>query len=134
MRIDKYLWSVRIFKTRSKAADACKKNRVSIGSNNLKSSKEIKIGDIVEIKKNQITYSIKVKDFPKSRVGAKLVELYCIDVTSTEELNKLEMMKLSKVMQRDRGAGRPTKRDRRDLDTYFEKDDDYDWDSLFENN
>lgn len=133
MRIDKYLWSVRIFKTRNKASEACKKNRISIGSNNLKSSKEIKIGDKIDIKKNQIIYSIKVLDFPKSRVGAKLVELYCKDITDSNELEKLELMKLSKVMQRDRGAGRPTKRDRRDLDTYFEKDDEYDWDSLFEN-
>ena len=133
MRIDKYLWAVRIFKTRNQASEACKKNKISIDSNNLKASKEIKPGDQIEIRKNQINYKIKVLDLPKSRVGAKLVELYCVDITSPEELNKLEMMKLSKVMQRDRGSGRPTKRDRRDLDDYFESDEDFNWDSLFEN-
>lgn len=129
MRIDKYLWAVRIFKTRSIAAEACKKNRVSINDISVKSSREVKLNEIIRVRKEQINFEFKVLDFPKSRVGAKLVADYCVDVTPQEELERLEMMKFSKNYYRQKGTGRPTKRDRRDLQGYFEKDDD-EWDDL----
>ena len=122
MRIDKYLWSIRAYKTRSIAADACKKNRVSINGVNVKSSREVKINETIRVRKNQIYYEYKVIDIPKSRVGAKLVADYRIDVTKQEELDKLDIIRHSKNYYRDKGTGRPTKRDRRDLDSYFEKD------------
>jgi len=122
MRIDKYLWSIRAYKTRSIAADACKKNRVSINGVNVKSSREVKINETIRVRKDQIYYEYKVIDIPKSRVGAKLVADYRIDVTKQEELDKLDIIRHSKNYYRDKGTGRPTKRDRRDLDSYFEKD------------
>ena len=122
MRIDKYLWSIRVYKTRSIAADACKKNRVSINGVNVKSSREVKINETIRVRKDQIYYEYKVIDIPKSRVGAKLVADYRIDVTKQEELDKLDIIRHSKNYYRDKGTGRPTKRDRRDLDSYFEKD------------
>jgi ribosome-associated heat shock protein Hsp15 len=130
MRIDKYLWSIRVYKTRSMAADACKKNRVKIKDISVKSSRDVKLNETITVRKNQINYEYKVLDIPKSRVGAKLVADYCIDITPKEELGKLDILKYSKNYYRDRGTGRPTKRDRRDLDTYFEKDEDDDWDDL----
>jgi len=125
MRIDKYLWSIRVFKTRNQAADACKKNRINIGEISVKSSRVVKLQEVIKVRKNQINYEYKVIDIPKSRVGAKLVADYCIDVTPKEELERLDLLKHSKNYYRERGTGRPTKRDRRDLDTYFEKDEDY---------
>ncbi|MEN8136998.1 MAG: RNA-binding S4 domain-containing protein [Bacteroidota bacterium] len=130
MRIDKYLWSIRVYKTRSQAAEACKKNRVVINDIPVKSSREVKLNEIIRVRKNQINYEYKVLDIPKSRVGAKLVADYCINVTPKEETDKLDVLKYSKNYFRDRGTGRPTKRDRRDLDTYFEKDEDDEWDDL----
>ena len=129
MRIDKYLWSIRVYKTRSIAADACKKNKVSILDINVKSSREVKLNDIIRVRKDQIYYEYKVLDIPKSRVGAKLVIDFRIDVTTKEELEKLDLIRHSNNHYRDRGTGRPTKRDRRDLDSYFEKDED-DWDDV----
>lgn len=131
MRIDKYLWSIRVFKTRSKAAEACKKNQVSIGESTVKSSREVKIKDVIRVRRNQINYEFLVLDTPKSRVGAKLVLDFCKNVTPAEELSRLEMIRSSKNYYRQKGTGRPTKRDRRDLDTYFEEDDfDSDWDEI----
>ena len=121
MRIDKYLWSIRVFKTRSIASDACKKNKISIKDINVKSSREVKVGDEIRIKKNQIAYLLKVIATPKNRVGAKLVMDYVKDITPPEEMERLELIKNSKNYYRQKGTGRPTKRDRRDLDTYFEK-------------
>ena len=126
MRIDKYLWSIRVFKTRTQAADSCKKNKVKINDASIKSSREVKLNEIISVRKNQINYQYKVLDIPKSRVGAKLVLNFSIDVTTKEELDKLDVLKYSRNYSRDRGTGRPTKRDRRDLDTYFEKDEDDD--------
>ena len=87
MRIDKFLWSVRFYKTRSMAADEIKKNRVSVGENVVKSSKEIKEGDIIKIRKNQIDYKIKVLQIPKSRIGAKMVPLHVVDMTDKEPVS-----------------------------------------------
>lgn len=136
MRIDKFLWSVRFYKTRTIAAEDIKKNRVSIGENAVKSSKEVKSGDIIKVRKNQIDYKIKVIDIPKSRVGAKLVALYVIDMTEKDQYEILKMRKSSQDYYRQKGIGRPTKKDRRDMDEYSSDDssedmDSDDWDVFF---
>ena len=118
MRIDKYLWCIRFFKTRSIATDTCKKGHVKINGNNLKPSKEIFGNEEITIRKNQINYKIKVLDIPSSRVGAKLVDLYGKDLTPKEEFDKTALLKYSKDYYRKKGAGRPTKKDRRDIDDY----------------
>jgi Ribosome-associated heat shock protein implicated in the recycling of the 50S subunit (S4 paralog) len=136
MRIDKFLWSVRFYKTRTVAAEEIKKNRVGIGENAVKSSKEVKAGDIIKVRKNQIDYKIKVIDIPKSRVGAKLVALYVVDMTEKEQYEILKMRKSSQDYYRQKGIGRPTKKDRRDMDDYSSSDssedmDSDDWDVFF---
>ena len=136
MRIDKFLWCVRFYKTRSIAADEIKKNRVSVGNNVVKSSKEIKPGDVIKIRKNQIDYQLKVLEIPKSRLGAKLVPLHIEDKTDKEQYEILKLRKLTQDYYRGKGEGRPTKKDRRDMDEYvagdasFEMADD-DWDLFF---
>ncbi|MFN3271951.1 MAG: RNA-binding S4 domain-containing protein [Cloacibacterium caeni] len=137
MRIDKFLWSIRFYKTRNIAAEEIKKNRVSIGENTVKSSKEVKEGDIIKIRKNQIDYKIKVLQIPKSRIGAKLVALHVADMTEKEQYELLKLRKMSQDYYRTKGEGRPTKKDRRDMDDFLEKDHDEtsmtedDWDSFF---
>jgi ribosome-associated heat shock protein Hsp15 len=134
MRIDKFLWSIRFYKTRSVSADEIKKNRVSIGSSTVKSSKEVKEGDVIKIRKNQIEYKIKVLQIPKSRIGAKLVSLHIKDVTDKDQYEILMMRKMSQEYYRNRGEGRPTKKDRREMDDYVENDvttDFTDWDDFF---
>ncbi|AZI56399.1 RNA-binding S4 domain-containing protein [Epilithonimonas vandammei] len=136
MRIDKFLWSVRFYKTRNIAAEEIKKNRVSIGENVVKSSKEVKMGDVIKIKKNQIEYKIKVTDLPKSRIGAKLVALYVNDMTEKDQYDILKMRKSAQDYYRQKGLGRPTKKDRREMDDFSagssasEMDND-DWDVFF---
>lgn len=136
MRIDKFLWSVRFYKTRNIAAEEIKKNRVSIGENVVKSSKEVKMGDVIKIKKNQIEYKIKVIDLPKSRIGAKLVALYVVDMTEKDQYDILKMRKSAQDYYRQKGLGRPTKKDRREMDDFSagssasEMDND-DWDVFF---
>ena len=136
MRIDKFLWSIRFYKTRNIAAEEIKKNRVSIGENTVKSSKEVKEGDI-KIRKNQIDYKIKVLQIPKSRIGAKLVALHVADMTEKEQYELLKLRKMSQDYYRTKGEGRPTKKDRRDMDDFLETDHDEtsmtedDWDSFF---
>lgn len=138
MRIDKFLWSVRFYKTRSMAADEIKKNRVSVGENVVKSSKEIKEGDIIKIRKNQIDYKIKVLQIPKSRIGAKLVPLHVVDMTDKEQYEILKMRRMEQNYYRIKGEGRPTKKDRREIEDYVSADDpevaaadeDY-WDRFF---
>ncbi|APG64604.1 RNA-binding protein [Tenacibaculum todarodis] len=120
MRIDKYLWCIRLFKTRSLATEACKKGHVKVEGNNLKPSKEIFGNEELTVRKNQINYKIKVLDIPLSRVGAKLVDLYRKDITPKEEFEKTELLKYSKDYYRKKGTGRPTKKDRRDIDDYYE--------------
>lgn len=136
MRIDKFLWSVRIYKTRSIAADEIKKNRISIGAGPVKSSKEVKAGDTIKIKKNQIEYTIRVLALPKSRVGAKLVPDYIKDATDPMQYEILKMRKQSQDYYRAKGEGRPTKKDRRDMDEFTtdsssEEMKDEDWDLFF---
>ena len=137
MRIDKFLWSIRFYKTRNIAAEEITKNRVSIGENTVKSSKEVKEGDIIKIRKNQIDYKIKVLQIPKSRIGAKLVALHVADMTEKEQYELLKLRKMSQDYYRTKGEGRPTKKDRRDMDDFLETDHDEtsmtedDWDSFF---
>ncbi|SIQ69024.1 heat shock protein Hsp15 [Chryseobacterium sp. RU37D] len=134
MRIDKFLWSIRFYKTRSVAAEEIKKNRVFIGESTVKSSKEVKEGDVIKIRKNQIDYKIKVIQIPKSRIGAKLVPLHIKDVTDKEQYELLKMRKMSQDYYRIKGEGRPTKKDRRDMDEYVENDitsDFTNWDDFF---
>ena len=118
MRIDKYLWCIRIFKTRSIAITACKKGQVKIDNKNIKPSKEVFGDELILVRKNQINYQIKVLDLPESRVGAKLVDLYRKDLTPKEEFEKTALLKFSKDYYRKKGAGRHTKKDRRDIDNY----------------
>ena len=115
VRIDKYLWAVRVYKTRSLAAEACKKGKVSVDDMPAKPSRTITTGDVIEVKKMPVIYSYLVKDPIEKRVGAKIVNQFVEDITSQEELQKLEM-KDDFYIKRDRGAGRPTKKERRLLD------------------
>lgn len=135
MRIDKFLWSVRIYKTRSLAADEIKKNRVSLAGQLVKSSREVKVGDIISIKKNQIEIKIKVLQLPKSRVGAKLVPDYIEDKTDKEQYEVLKMKRMQQNYYRAKGEGRPTKKDRRDIGDFMEESYDAgleeDWDTFF---
>jgi ribosome-associated heat shock protein Hsp15 len=134
MRIDKFLWSIRFYKTRNIAAEEIKKNRVSIGTSAVKSSKEVKEGDTIKIRKNQIDYKIKVIQIPKSRIGAKLVPLHIQDVTDKEQYELLKIRKMSQDYYRNKGEGRPTKKDRREMDDYVGNDIDSDftdWDDFF---
>ena len=124
MRIDKYLWCIRVFKTRTIATTACKKGQVKIENKNLKPSKEVFGDELILVRKNQINYQIKVLDLPESRIGAKLVDLYRKDVTPKEEFKQNELLKYSKDYYRKKGAGRPTKKDRRDIEGYQEDTED----------
>lgn len=136
MRIDKFLWSVRFYKTRSIAADEIKKNRVSLAGQPVKSSREVREGDVIKIRKNQIDYQMKVLQIPKSRIGAKLVPLHIQDKTEKEQYEILKLRNLSQEHYRNRGEGRPTKKDRRDLDGFVVGDqhtdmEEGDWDLFF---
>jgi ribosome-associated heat shock protein Hsp15 len=115
VRIDKYLWAVRLYKTRTLATEACKKGRITVDDMPAKPSRTVTIGDVIEVKKMPVTYSYRVKDPIEKRVGAKIVDQYVEDVTTQEELQKLDMQD-DFFIKRDRGAGRPTKKERRLLD------------------
>lgn len=119
MRIDKFLWYVRYFKTRSTATDEVKKNRVWVNDELAKPAKEVLVGDLVKVRKDQIIYTFEVLQMPKSRMGAKLVTLYIKDRTDKEQKDLLELRKSSQNYYRSKGEGRPTKRDRRDLDDFM---------------
>jgi len=118
MRIDKYLWCVRYFKTRSLATTACKKGQIRIDEVAVKPSREVFIGDKVMIRKNQINYSLTVNDIPENRISAKLVDIYRIDTTPKEAFETRELLKFSKAYYRKKGVGRPTKKDRRDIEDF----------------
>lgn len=131
VRIDKWLWAVRLFKTRSLAADACKKGKVVIQNIQVKPSRNIKIGDIVCIRKNPILFSFKVLALSENRMNAKLVSGFMENVTTADQLELLELAKLTGQTGRDRGAGRPTKKERRDIEEFTEPlfvDEEGDWD------
>lgn len=118
MRIDKFLWSVRKYKTRSIATDEIRKDKVTLNDEAAKPSREVKPGDQINYRKEGITYGLKVLDIPKSRVGAKLVADYIVETTSEEELNKKEFIQMMRSLDRKKGSGRPTKKERRDLDDF----------------
>ena len=118
-RIDKWMWAVRIFKTRTIAAEACKKGRISINGSFVKAARMIKPGDVIQVKKPPITYSFKVLQAIEKRVGAKLVSEMMENVTTPDQYELLEMSKISGFIDRARGTGRPTKKDRRSIDTCF---------------
>lgn len=120
VRIDKWLWAVRVFKTRTIAADACKKGRVSIGGVIAKPSRMVKIGDVVDVRKPPVTYSFKVLALTQNRLGAKLVADYMENVTRRDQLELLDMVKISGFVDRRKGLGRPTKREGRDLAAFTE--------------
>ncbi|MFB0902912.1 MAG: S4 domain-containing protein [Nonlabens sp.] len=115
MRVDKYLWSVRYYKTRSKATDAAKKGRIRIDKSIVKPSRDVYAGDIIELRKDQIEYKIEVIDLPDGRVGNKIVDLYRTDRTPQENFDAKKLIALNQDYYRIKGEGRPTKKDRRDL-------------------
>ncbi|WP_462317325.1 RNA-binding S4 domain-containing protein [Marinilabilia sp.] len=116
VRIDKFLWAVRLFKTRSVAAEACKKGRVTMEGQPVKSSRLIRRGDEISIKVPPAVKTFKVLDLSEKRMGAKLVHGFIEDITPKEELDLLDMARMTQKMNRPKGTGRPTKKDRRDLD------------------
>lgn len=130
-RIDKWLWAARIFKTRSIASDACKNGRVTIGGVNMKPSRSVKVGDVVSVRNPPVTYSFKVLKTIEQRVGAKLLPEIYENVTDPKQYELLEMSRISGFVDRARGTGRPTKKERRALDAFVEPeffDFDEDWD------
>ncbi|MGI6573486.1 MAG: RNA-binding S4 domain-containing protein [Fermentimonas sp.] len=129
VRVDKWLWAVRIFKTRTIAADACKKGRVMIDQVVVKPSRNLRVGDVIEVRKAPITFSFKVLALTDKRMGAKLVQQFMENVTPPEQYEILELNKISGFVDRQRGTGRPTKKERRDLEQFtrsFDVDD-FDW-------
>ena len=129
IRLDKYLWAVRVFKTRSDAADAIRNNRVMVNNAYAKPSRDVQVGDVITVKKMPVTYSYKVVDLVSSRQGAKNVPQYCLNITPQEELDKLSTPRETIFVFRERGTGRPTKKERREIDALmdgFYLDDDED--------
>ena len=129
-RIDKWMWAARIFKTRTVAAEACKKGRISINGAQAKPARMVKAGDIIQVRKPPVTYSFKVLQAIEKRVGAKLVPEIMENITTPDQYELLEMSKISGFINRAKGTGRPTKKDRRDLEEFFmpEYTDDFDFD------
>ncbi len=121
MRIDKWLWAVRVYKTRSDAADACRTNRVSVNGAWAKASREVQKGDVVGVRKGAVTFTYRVLDDIGSRVGAKDVDRYAENITPQEELDKLLVPRETVFISRDRGTGRPTKKERREIDGLMEE-------------
>jgi ribosome-associated heat shock protein Hsp15 len=120
VRLDKYLWAVRVFKTRSDAADAIRNNRVLVNDAYAKPSREVKEGDIISVKKMPVTYRYKVLELVSSRQGAKNVPQYCLNITPQEELDKLTVPRETIFVFRERGTGRPTKKERREIDALMD--------------
>lgn len=133
VRIDKWLWAARVFKTRTIAAEACKKGRISMNGTTMKASRTVKVGDVVQVRKAPIVWSFKVLMATGNRVGAKMVPEVLQNVTTSDQLELLELSKLSGFTGRARGAGRPTKKERRDIDDFAENGDDgFDFDFDFD--
>ena len=118
VRIDKWMWATRLFKTRSIAMEACKKNRVMVNKLTAKPSRMVKVGDVIQIRKPPITCSFKVLGLTENRVGAKLVPDYLENITPPDQYEILELQRISGFVDRARGSGRPTKKERRDLDEF----------------
>ena len=132
VRIDKWMWATRIFKTRTIATEACKKNRVSIGGVAVKPSRMVKAGDEIAIRKPPVTYTFRVLDVTENRMGAKLVPQFLENITPPEQYEILELSKISGFVNRAKGLGRPTKKERRELDDFTDTETDhplsFDWD------
>lgn len=124
MRIDKYLWCTRYFKTRNLATQACKKGSIKLNGTAIKPAREVFPGDEITVRKNQIEYQLTVLELPSNRVGAKLVSLYRVDTTPKEAFENQELLQFAKDYYRKRGTGRPTKKDRRDLEDFTEQAED----------
>lgn len=122
VRIDKWLWAVRIFKTRTIATDSCKKGRVMVNGTNVKPSRTIKVGDVVAVRKPPVTYSFRVLNLAENRMGAKLVPGYLENITPPDQYELLDMIRISGFVDRQKGLGRPTKRDGRALREFTEMD------------
>lgn len=120
MRIDQYLWCLRYYKSRNQASLACKQGHVRIDDRLVKPSREVLIGDKVKVRKNQIWHQLLVMDIPKSRLGARLVDIYRQNITPDDAFDHANFQSLSKGLEREKGSGRPTKKDRREMDDYFE--------------
>lgn len=120
VRIDKWLWAVRIYKTRSQATEACRKGHVSIGNLPVKPSRAVHVGEIVKVRKSPIVRSFKILELAGKRMSAKLTAGFFEDVTPPEEIEIQEMQKNMRWITRDKGTGRPTKKDRRELDDFFD--------------
>lgn len=125
-RIDKYLWAIRVFKTRTEATDACKGGKVKVAGSNVKPSRDVKVGETIEVRKGAVVYTYRVKGLVDKRVGAKLVPDLAENLTPQSELDKLKSPVETFFLQRDRGTGRPTKKDRRSMEDA--------WDQLDYNN
>jgi len=121
MRIDQYLWCLRYYKSRNQASLACKQGHIRFGDQIVKPSREVLIGDRVKVRKNQIWHELVIMDIPKSRLGPKLVDIYRQITTPKEAFENSNFQSLSQGPKRDKGAGRPTKKDRREMDDYFEE-------------
>lgn len=122
MRVDKYLWCLRYFKTRSIATAACKKGQIRVNDKVVKPSREVYATDKVTVRKSQINYQLIVLDTPQSRLGAKLIDIYRKDITEKKEFEQQELLKYAKDYYRKKGVGRPTKKDRRALEDFQEDD------------
>ena len=131
-RLDKWLWAARIFKTRTLAAAACKRGQVTVGGVQMKPSRTVKVGDVIDVRKPPITYSFRILQAIEKRVGAKLIPQILENVTTPDQYELLEMNRISGFVNRARGTGRPTKKERRALDEFIgpvvEDFDDFDWD------
>ncbi len=121
MRIDKFLWCVRYYKTRSIATEACKKGHIRVNGQISKPSREVYIMDKIEVRKEQINYQLEVNEIPPNRVSAKLVALYISDTTPKEAFEAKALLKYAKDYYRKKGTGRPTKKDRRDIDDFYDE-------------
>jgi len=118
-RIDKYLFAVRLYKTRSLASEECRKGKVTIGGMNVKPSRELKAGETIQLRRPPITRSYKILALTENRMAAKMVPEFLLETTPASELEILEVQKNMSVYNRERGTGRPTKKERRDLDDFF---------------
>lgn len=120
VRIDKWMWAVRLFKTRSLAAEACKKGKVSVNGTPVKPSRSVRVGDVIGVRRSPVLFSFKVLALAENRMGAKLVPGFMENVTTPDQLELFELGRIAAQHNRDRGTGRPTKKERRDLDDFFE--------------
>ena len=124
-RIDKWLWTVRVFKSRSVAAEACKKGRVLVQGGAVKPSREVHVGDVLQVRRPPVTYTFRVTGIASSRVGAKLVSQFMENITAPDQQQLIDTLRLERNNTRAKGTGRPTKKERRSLDTFLDSDTDF---------